>query len=234
MITGKTLWGSDRPIIILLRQGGQRVRKKDRLPGKFSFTSGSKIVSTTEDMRSILESGVTLSYSRNAPDDNYVVNTIDSTTQVTLTENANDTKTSVNGYTDISVITMPFTKMTMFSFTPVRRDNGPMTIQLNNGLIVNRIDGFRVRVVFTWDLLERYEFTKLCRVISHQVKGKIQVQPHKDVKMKFEMVADAGFNPTFPGDKLVATNISIGFTSVDLIPSIPTIHSGFVGRPLGF
>jgi hypothetical protein len=234
MITGYTLWGSDKPVFRLLSFGGGRPRKMEKLAGKFTFVNASEYVATTSDMRDYLAAGDVLSPNLKRGEKIYFVNTVDSSTQVTLTASieAGDAVAGVNGYTDVSIIELPHTHHTEFMFQAARKDGQNITKLLKDGTIRTRSEGFRTRVIFHWEMMTRIEFAKLCRVISHQVDGKIEIKPHGDVRMVWEMYPDAGFNPSFPNEKLVATNVSIGFTGVKLIKTIPRVSNATQMGPM--
>ncbi len=230
MILGKVTLGSDRPRFRLKSPAGGK-RRMERLPGKFTFTNGSVIVATTEDMREILEAGDVCTPNRKGKV--YWIYTVLSSTEVKLTENFGAaTKTTVNGYTDVSVVTMPFAKSTTPYFRWEAYDSLGLTILDEEGIITDRAKGLRIRFVFTWENLSMHDYEEFCRVLSFRIKGVIEVQPHKDVRLKFEMIPDEELLPAFTGGKLVGTDVTMGFTARNLITDIPTISSGLKGAPM--
>jgi hypothetical protein len=209
-----------------------RQRRKDRLPGKFTFTAGVKTIDTTEDMREYLEVGDIISRSRVAAESNYRVASLTSAV-VTVETNVSvpDAGEDVNAYSDVSIITLPYCASTQWTFTPVRRDGGAIVKALRDGTIRQRAQGFRVRVVFNWGMLDQGNFKRLVKVFNHQTAGGIEVQPHEDVRIRWRMIPDGDFNPEWTAGKLLGANVTMGFTGADVIPNIPEASSGVKGGP---
>ena len=221
------LWGEGRPWFRLLPGAGERtLRRVDRAPGKMTFANGSAVVATTADLTGVLQAGEIVSAVNDPQGRAYTILSI-TASAITLTQTFGEADTgAIAGYVDRSKIWMPETLKTEFAFTPERGDGGALSVQLNDGRVLERATGWRPRVVFWWDSLSRWDFEKLCMVADHRFAGPVEVMPHEDVpQLKWRMRADDDFSPAWPGDKYVGTRIMVGFTGMELITNVPRLAS---------
>lgn len=231
MITGYTLWGSDKPVFRLLSFGSGKPRKMEKLAGKFTFVNASEFVATTVDMRDYLAAGDVLSPNHKRGEKIYFVSSVNSSVQVTLTATveAADAGAGVNGYTDVSIIEMPHTHHTDFEFIIYQSVKELYDDDRTERV---RVIGFRPIVTFHWEQMTRLESEKLARVISHHFVGIIEVKPHSDVRQKWEMYPVSDFAPKFTNNKLIATDISVVFRSKKLIKTIPRVSNATQMGPM--
>ena len=236
MLSGYVTWGQARARFKLLNLRGEPSRQLERIAGaKFVFTNGSATVTTDTDMRSILEAGDVLTPWRSqASGPMYFVDSVHSSTQLTLTENFGEaTQDTVNGYTRMSVLTTPWTVETSFRFVPERKDGGAIQVRLANGEYKSRGDGFRVYIRMAWENVQLNDFKKLIQIYNHGLERRIEVQPHSDVVDKYEVQPVSEFSPSYPGGKLVGANLTLEFRSVNLVKSMSKSSTSW-GGPLVF
>jgi hypothetical protein len=223
MLTGG-IYGSGPPKFELKRRVSN-LRDMYRLPGTFTFTNGSAVVTTSESMINILAAGDTLT--PNKAGRRYFVASVDSVGQVTLSVNfAGGTVTDVAGYTRFNVIVMPLAKLTKWRAEPFGRGGGPTKVMLTDGRISSRVVGFRLFVEFTWEVLTRQIADKIITMYNFDASGEpITVSPHNDVPLKWDMLINTPFNPESPAEKLIGTNFTILFESVTIVKELPLSRS---------
>ena len=215
---------------------GTVVFRPKRLAGKFDFTGGSDGVGSTGDMRQTLAAGdvLTPNGDSDGTGKKYFVESVDSAILVTLTEAFGEAnQLGVNGFTDENRIWMTDTAVAteLGPITPERFDGGSVFVTLANGKEVNRAEGFRVTVTFTWEQLEKEMMRRAVMLLNWGKDGNaIEVQPHANVKWKMNMNL-VDWTPGFVGEKYVGHRLVMVFRSADLVLDIPEISSGLVIRP---
>ena len=79
---------------------------------------------------------------------------------------------------------------------------------------------------FTWQALDRTMVDRIISMFNHHVKGgEIEVSPHNDVPIKWDMKIASPFNPELTGDKLIGTDYTLLLKSVNIIKELPLSRS---------
>jgi len=225
-------YGSTRPLFNLISGAIRGVPSKKnvakikaiRLPtqldGYFTFTKSSKLVATTESMVGILDDGDVLTPHRTGK--MYFVNSVDSTTQVTLKSAfSTTTQTSVFAYTNRNKIWLPLTKITTFAFPERGLYGGPKYQELEDGLWHFRGVEYRPLVEFQWECLIPQNVDKIIEIFDFRGKGDIEVQPHQDYPVKWVMTPMTEFEPKQTAGKLIGTDILVRFQGIKTIKTLP-------------
>ena len=224
MLTGG-IYGSDFPKFELKQRFRNLRAPLYQLPGTFTFTNGSALVATSESMINTLKAGDVLAPTKTGR--RYYVSSVGSTSQVTLDANfEEDTVSNVKGYTRFNVMWMPLTRSTRIWGERFGRAGGPVEVILSDGKFDDRTEGFRLFVEFTWQALDRTMVDRIISMFNHHVKGgEIEVSPHNDVPIKWDMKIASPFNPELTGDKLIGTDYTLLLKSVNIIKELPLSRS---------
>jgi len=233
------IWGTGPPAFALLPGAGADFRyNKIQLPGTGNWVNGSNEVATTVDLRSNLGADQQVS---NAQVGNkcYVVASVDAA-KIVLTSNfleASDLGGEIWRNVDLNdgrIITLPDCVDTQLEFIPERTDGGAISVTLSDGTVRQRHEGYRPIVTFKWSNLSRTDMLDLLIIINHTIAGRVEVQPHNDIAMKFIMTCPEAVRSAYTGDLFIGHDVEIRFIGEELLSSIPKASAAGEFHPLVF
>ncbi len=111
-------------------------------------------------------------------------------------------------------------------FTPERFDGGEVTVQLADGRIVNRADGWRIGIKIRWAALGVSDARELLRAYNHSRHGGIWLCPHDDFQNRwFDVQFVTPFAPGSPAGLYIGHTFTIEFRGRQLLRTIPEYSS---------
>jgi len=233
------IWGTGAPKFSLLQGLDADFRYHTiQLPGTGDWNNGSAEVINTLDLSIYLSAGDHVTNAQ-AANKRYEVLSV-STDKITLTEDfaeANDIGGEVwhdLGVNDGRIISLPDCVDTHLEFIPERHDGGAVSLTLSDGTFRQRAEGYRPVVTFVWTGLNRTYLLDLLTVLNHTIVGRVEVQPHDDVAMKFIMTCPDALRSEYTGNLFLAHDVTVRFVGEELLSSIPKASAAGEFSPLIF
>jgi len=233
------IWGTGAPKFSLLQGLDADFKwQKVQLPGTANWTLADSNVVTSADLTSCLAADQQIS---NAEGGNkcYTVLSV-AANLVVLTSNfleASDPGGEIwrnIDQNDGRIISLPDCVDTHLEFIPERQDGGTVSLTLSDGTFRQRVEGYRPVVTFVWTALSRTDLLDLLTILNHTIIGRVEVQPHDDVAMKFIMTCPDALRSGYTGNLFLAHDATVRFVGEELLSSIPKASAAGEFSPLIF